>query len=370
MRYRLIASMALASLLTVGGAQRVRAQFASGLYVSNVTAANVSEVVLLGASNAPPVVIETSGLSSPSGIGFSPDGSLLYVANAATNSVNVYNSPNTAPIQTISLASTGTASSQPAGLTVDSAGNVYVAMHSQVSGDSVLEIQNAGTHPYVSVYLTQGIAQASGISATNSSLYVGTGGGQYGTIGTGGQIFHATNPSGASPWPTGSSTFGLGVSGLVSDGTYLYAAVTSTVAGRGFIEKILLSTGVATQISTTLTNGPYGLTLDSSGNLYFNIKNGNVDKLAGAAGLTSPTAPTVFNNKLVPDVTGGHGPTYLAYNLGPFGSGPTQAPEPGSLAMSGLVGFLGLAGYRWKRRRAANQPAATVLDAVALESDV
>lgn len=354
MRFRLIASLALASVLVGLSAQPVRAQFASGLYVSNVTAANVSEVVLLGASNAPPVVIETSGLSSPTGIGFSPDGSLLYVANAGTNTLNVYNASNTAPIQSISLASSGATSSQPAGLTVDSAGNVYVAMHSQTSGDSIVEIQNAGTHPYASVYLTQGIAGASGVSATNNSLYVGTGGGQYGTIPAGGQIFQATNPTGASPWPTSSSTFGLGVSGLASDGTYLYAAVTSTATGHGFIEKILLSTGVATQISTTLTNGPYGLALDSSGNLYFNIKNGNVDKLANAASLTSPTAPTNFNNKLRPDVTGGHGPTYLTYNLGPFGAGPTQAPEPGSLAMSGLIGVLGLAAYRLRRHRAAN----------------
>jgi hypothetical protein len=282
---------------------------------------------------------------------------LLYVADATRDTVNVYNNPNTAPIKTISLAGSGITSSQPAGLTVDSSGNVYVAMHTQSTGaDSVLEIQSAGTHPSVRVFLDAGIPLASGINAANGNLFIGNSGGGYGTDATGGKIYDATNPNGPSRYPTSSSTFGLGTSGLVSDGTYLYAAVTTTSGGAGQIEKISLATQAVTVISTTLSSGPYGLTLDSSGNLYFNLNNGTVDKLANAASLTGATAPTVFNDRLKADVTAGHGPTYLTYETGPFGSGPSQTPEPGSLAMAALISLLALAGYTGKRRQARKQP--------------
>src|SRR4051794_28642589 len=113
MRFR---SMMIPALLVAFSfsSQRVQAQFATGLYVSNVTAGGTAEVVMLGPGNAPPIVVETSGLSAPTGIGFSPNSALMYVADAVNDTVNVYNNTNSAPLRSISLAIPGVTSSSPA----------------------------------------------------------------------------------------------------------------------------------------------------------------------------------------------------------------------------------------------------------------
>src|SRR5581483_4400095 len=137
-------------------------QFASGLYVSNVTAGGTGEVDLVTSGNATPII--STGLTSPTGIAFNSNATLLYVADSATDTVNVYSNLGGSAhlLNTISLAtdSSGHAisSDQPASLVVDTSGNVYVAMHDQTNqSDSVVEIKNAISHPNISVLVTQGI---------------------------------------------------------------------------------------------------------------------------------------------------------------------------------------------------------------------
>jgi sugar lactone lactonase YvrE len=333
-----------------------RAQFASGLYVSNVNTSGAGEVDLVPGSNGAPTQI-VSGLIAPTGIGFSADGQFLYVADAGTDTLNVYNNSGGAAhlINSVSLATaTGggsISSSSPADLTVDSAGNVFIAMHTQTAaGQSIVEVQSAATAPSVSVFLSTQIPGASGLTNNGSNLYLGSNGGIYGGVANGGKVYEVSGGV-ATRFPTG-VTFGQGAAGLTTDGHYLYIAETTSGGGR--IIRVDLTTETRLNLSTALSFAPTGITLDSNGNLYFDDKNGDVYEITNAAGRSSAATPTLFNNTLEASETAGGGPTYAAFTPGPPGT-----PEPGSLAMSGVVVLVGLAGFGWKRRRQAKAAAAS-----------
>jgi MYXO-CTERM domain-containing protein len=345
-----------------------RAQFASGLYVSNVNVSGIGEVDYVPPSNATPTPVVTglavTGGIGPTGIGFSANSQYMYVAEAATDTLNVYQNVggSAALINTISLGATTSGStigsSSPADLTVDSSGNVFIAMHDQATGnDSILQVQNAATAPTVSVFLPQGIALASGLTSANGNLYLGLTGGFYGTDTSGGKLFQVTSGGAVSQFPNASTPLGNGNAGLTTDGTYLYVATSAAprTGNVNAIEKINLSNGAVTPIATNLPFTPSGITMDNHGNLYYDDSNlvtatggGDVYEIAGAAGITSPVTPTLYNNSLEASENANGGPTYLAYTPGPPAPG---TPEPGSLAMSGVVVLLGLAGFGWKRRR-------------------
>jgi hypothetical protein len=93
-----------------------------------------------------------------------------------------------------------------------------------------------------------------------------------------------------------------------------------------------------------------GITLDSQGNLFFDDKNvksatggGDAYEIVGAATAPATGHPTLYNNSFESAENAGFGPTYMAVAPG--------TPEPGSLAMSGVVALAGLVGAGWKRRR-------------------
>jgi sugar lactone lactonase YvrE len=358
---RRLSILFLAALALSSGGGRARAQFATGLYVTDYGVAGQTStpgVWLVGGPTATAVLTSATNdrLNNPVGIAVSADGSHLYVADATLNRVAVYTSPLSTPTSTIALG--GVAPTQPTGLALDSSGNVYVSLDNNTSTSyAVAKITNPNSaSPAVSMYgPSSGISSPSGLAFDGAGhLFVG----QSGTMGNG-----ITNPATTPPHvyeiaANGSTSTTLSITptlggqatpGLTVDGSNnLYVVVQNTGANSGSIYRVSTNGGAATLISSDMGAAPIGVTLDASGTLYYDDTKGNIFKVtnpSGANGITPSTS--TFSTAL-----SNHKLGYLYYYpTGDAGGGDTGSPEPGSLALGVAVTLAGLVGWAVNRRR-------------------
>jgi len=209
------------------------------IYVADESAASVVVYPPLGSStgllNEPPIATisgSNTGLNTPYGIALDSSGN-IYVADALASSVFFYpplarstGLLNEAPTATISGSNSGL--SYPQGIALDSSGNIYVADN---IANSVL-VYPAGSNGNVapssatiSTSMTTGLRWPQGIALDSSGkIYVADDG------------FSGVGPGSVFVYPAGGNA---------------NAAPTATISG-----------------SNTGLNTPYGIALDSSGNIY------------------------------------------------------------------------------------------------------
>ena len=277
------------------------AKAASVLYVANGINGTISEISPTGS-----VSTLVSNLAQPYGLAAGANGSLLYVANSYTSGgvFNIDSISAGGSVSTITSIS-GQSSLQPAALTVDNAGNLYVALMGGVidkitTGGSVTQFANMGSG-----------SEPDGLAfGPDGNLYVSN----YGTS-TIDQIIGGT----ASTFVTDSG----GPGGLAFDSSgNLYVA-----NGAGTVDKIT-SGGIASTFAT-ISGEPNFLAFGSQGNLYVTLYTGNaVDKIS-------------------PD---GSVSTFATGLDGPAGIVALPAPIPASFDLAG-IGSLAMIGGLVLRRR-------------------
>jgi hypothetical protein len=360
-----------AVLVLASGGNRAWAQFSTGLYVAtDGPSGGVYRITGSGANQVTTPVV-SSGLSTPYGLGFSPDGTLLYVADSAANAVKVFNSSgNLVTGGTISLATDSSKNAlpgAPTGLAVDSSGNVYVSLNgSNGVNPAVVEIQ-ANASGYINsnstiVDYASGLRNPSGLAigpvisnTSQNNLYIG----QYGINGeTSGLPKLYTAPvSGQAPSggfgasPVSGSNFNSSVvntiPGMVNDSNYMYYSYQSYNSllnkdTSGGVEKISLGTGAVSPVLTTSSVAPFSLALDPSGTLYFDtVTNGTIYQITSPG---SNPSQSPYSSALA-----SLSPSYMVYHADPGGTG---TPEPGCLALGVVVTLAGVIGWAVNRRRA------------------
>jgi hypothetical protein len=207
-------------------------------------------------------ISSVTGLSLPFGIAVDSNGN-LYVANNNTNSVTVYRNPasasgNAAPTATIAGANTGLIN--PSGVALDANGNIYVAnLGSLTLAPDTVTVFAAGSNGNVAPIATitgpaTGLNYPTAIALDSSGkLYVANSGTQNGGADT------------VTVYPAGSNG---------------NAQPSATISGAG--------TGLVT---------PWGVALDSSGNIYVANDGSSVGQLdsvtvypAGSNGNVQPSA--------------------------------------------------------------------------------
>jgi hypothetical protein len=266
----------------------------------------------------PTATLYPLGLAYPLGIVVDSNGN-LYVANdgsieGSVDAITVYPPNNPVPSETIGL---DTALNLPAAITVDPSGNVYVTNEGSVFGglDSV-NVYPPGSYANVPptaaiVGTNTGLAQPLGVMNSNGNLYVANSTG--GADGQGSVTVYPTSSNGnVAPTATisGNSTSDNtgfnSPSGVALDsiGNIYVANVFGGPDGAGSITIYPPgSNGNVTPLATisdnpscapcdkTDLNLPYGVALDSGGNIYV------VNSAGGADGLGSVTVyPALMNS--------------------------------------------------------------------------
>lgn len=219
------------------------------------------------------------GLDIPLGIVVDSGGN-LYVANdgsdnGGVDAVTVYPPNNLVPSETID---SDTALNQPAGVTVDSSGKIYVTNDGSTGGglDSI-NVYPPGSYA--------GVPLSTAIVGTNTGLTL-----PFGITNSGGNLYVANSAGGPD---------GLGSVTVYPSSSNGNVAPSVTISGNSSSD----NTGF---------NFPSGIALDSSGNLYVANVNGGPDGAgsitiypAGSSGNVTPTAAISDNPSCAPcDNTG------------------------------------------------------------------
>ncbi len=251
------------------------------IYVANYEASSVTIYPALGSStgtlNEVPIATisgSNTGLYAPTGIAVDSKGKIhvadrgVFVYPALGSSTGTLNE---APIATISGSNTGLA--EPQGIALDSSGKIYVVNQ---YGSSVF-VYAAGSNGNVAPIATiggvnTGLGGAQGVAVDSSGkIYVANQGGSSVTV------YAAGSNANTAPIATisGSSTGLLSPVGIAVDSKgKIY--VTDKGADSVFVYPPLgSSTGTVNEFPTVGINGsntglddPYGIALDSSGNIY------------------------------------------------------------------------------------------------------
>ncbi len=282
------------------------ARAASVLYVANGGNGTISEISPTGSVNT-----LVSNLAQPWGLAAGANGSLLYVANSSYSGSNVFNIDSISAgggVNTITSLSGG-ANAQPAALTVDSVGNLYVAL----MGGTIDKITTGGT---VTQFANVGSSSApDGLAfGPNGNLYVSN----YNT-GIIDQIINGT----ATLFASGLS----GPGGLAFDSSgNLYVAN----GGNNTVDKITSADAVST--FATIAGSPNFLAFGSQGNLYVTLEtSGGVDKIS-STGTVSSFVPNGLNL--------------------PAGIVALPAPVPASFGLVGIGSLAMIGGLALRRRMA------------------
>ncbi len=281
------------------------ADAASVLYVANGKNGTISKISSTGS-----VSTLVSGLQQPYGLAASANGNFLYVVNSDhPSSGGGYN------IDSINVGGGGVntitnlSAAQPAALTVDNVGNLYVSLMNGV-------IDKITTGGVVTQFADMGsTSEPDGLAfGPDGNLYVSN----YGT-GTIDQVVGNTvnlvvNDSG-------------GPGGLAFDSSgNLYVANGNT----NNVEQITPGGGVST--FATITGEPNFLTFGNGGNLYVTLYTGGVVDKISSSGVVS---------------------TFATGLDGPAGIVALPAPVPASFGLVG-IGSLAMIGGLTLRRRMAN----------------
>ncbi|MGC9260021.1 MAG: virginiamycin B lyase family protein [Phycisphaerae bacterium] len=305
------------------------AKAASVLYVANYGNGTISEIGPTGS-----VSTLASGLYGPYGLAPGANGSLLFVANGATNAGLTYNSGGSYSIDAISAgggAST-TASipvgtegpvindyaynaAQPQALTVDSAGNLYVALY----GGDIDEITPKGTPTTVADI---------GVNQLPDGLAFGPNGNLYVANFLTNSIDEVdTSSETVTPFVSLSSAPGPGGLAFDSSGNLYVADWTSNE-----VEKINSDGSVSPFASFSSGSEPASLAFGSDGNLYV----------------------TLYGDKAVEKVTPSGAVSLFASGLdGPAGIVAMPAPIPASFGLVGIGSLALIGGLALRRRMAA-----------------
>lgn len=279
----------------------------------------------------------SAGLSEPQGLAFGPNGNLL-VVSTATSQILEFDGKTGAPVGTGVFVAAGSAGlSLPTGIVFGPNGNLYVA-----SSDRILEF-NGTTGAPVGTGVLASVGRPDGLAfGPNGNLFVATPGNQIlqftgatgALVGTFVPAFSAgmQGPRGIAFGPNG-NLYVADTSGgqiLEFDGT------TGAPVGTG----ILVPGGVPNNGGLSI---PIGLTFGPNGNLFVASEGSN-----RVVEYDSTTGATIGNGIFVADQSAGlRAPTWLAF--GPPAVSPVPAPPGLALAAAALC----LAGYAWRRPKAA-----------------
>jgi DNA-binding beta-propeller fold protein YncE len=278
--------------------------------VVNVTAAGV-------------VTANSSGYNEPFGVALNPSGTTLYVSNESTNTVSSVAASGGTPA-TFIPSSSGLLN--PAGLAIDSSGNIYVA---DLENSRIAKFDASGN--VINANFITGLNTPAGVAVDSS-------GNVYVTDTSAHTLKRYTSAGGSTPNFTVSGFTGSIPAVTLGTGSFAGFAFVADL-GNNTVQKVDLSTGSTVQFNTSgsALNHPNGLTFDNNGNLFVtnDVASGFISEIT-PSGVTSTFATSGLSLS---------GPTGIVFV-------PAAVPEPSSLLLSGLGVSVLYACRRWKRRGA------------------
>jgi hypothetical protein len=292
-----------------------------------------------------------SGLNFPAGVTVDSKGN-VYIANAYTNQI-LMESPAAGGGYTQSVYATGTLSF-PYELAVDSKGNLYIA--NPQAFDVVKETSGSVDFGSVSVGVQSAarslifVFDSAEAIGTPTAVAQGVSNLDFGDAGTGNCTGNGTSLTySAGQTCTLNVVFKPTVSGLVSGAAVLQDHVGNQIAvaylfGTGVSPQLSFAPGIQTTLPSTNLQGPAGIAVDASGNIFF-IDGNNVMKETYSNG--KYTLGTLFSNLSSPTALAldGTGNIYIAEigNRSVIRETPYSGGYYQSLTISGLSLPTGLA---------------------------
>jgi len=322
------------------------------LVIANAGSNNASVYTVSGSTITPasPSIISTG--NGPEGVAFSPDGSLLVITNFGDNNASVYTvSGSTITPQSILV--TGVA---PFGVAFSSDGSLLVITNQISSNASVYTVLGSTITP--SSTLSTGSNPLGVAFSPDGTLLVIT---NSGSTGANGAAYYTVCSSVVTP--TISPASGSAIAGPT--------VLSGTMAGGNTVAVTSLNTSVATvgTVSLAATTWQATLTPVGSGSVTINVQ---ATDCAGSSSAVVPAVYTVCSSVVTPTISPASGTSFVAGTTttiqGTVSNGGAISFTSSNPSVAS-VGTASVSGTHWSATLAAKDPGSVVITVTATDCD-